>query len=217
MLRGAPSRLIMPPAIRVLKVGGSLLDFEFLPQRFLAWLDQQPLAANVLVVGGGKFADVARTWDARLKLGDELAHHVCLELMRATARLLSGRLSQHLESPIPVLSFAEVMRLRTSSDVFATADRALKILDAGRFMLEEEAQHDGVVLPKDWRATSDSIAARVAALLGADELVLLKSATAKPGATLLELAAAGYVDSFFPLVGFPAERTRFVNLRDFAG
>jgi dihydroneopterin aldolase len=53
-------------------------------------------------------------------------------------------------------------------------------------------------LPRNWDVTSDSLAAWLAARLGA-RLLLVKRMRPAPGATLHELAQAGLVDRAFPL------------------
>ena len=68
---------------------------------------------------------------------------------------------------------------------------------------------------QSWDVTSDSIAARIADLLGSDELVLLKSSLPEPQvATLDEAAAAGFVDRCFPCYAAKLPLVRLVNLRD---
>ncbi len=62
--------------------------------------------------------------------------------------------------------------------------------------------------------TSDSIAARLAHALRADELVLLKSRLPQPPCTAATAALAGYVDDYFPQAISVACRVRYVNFRD---
>ena len=74
---------------------------------------------------------------------------------------------------------------------------------------------DGTPLPERWNVTSDSIAARVARALNADELVLLKS-VAWPDGDIAEAARRGIVDEHLPreLRLAPNLQVRVVNLRD---
>ena len=62
------------------------------------------------------------------------------------------------------------------------------------------------LLPEDWRTTTDSIAAYLAAIIKADELVLLKSCEIPESMSSVELAESGIVDQAFPdLAGVLAE------------
>jgi aspartokinase-like uncharacterized kinase len=69
-------------------------------------------------------------------------------------------------------------------------------------------------LPPSWDVTSDSIAARVAHLLRARELVLLKSAPLPPRVDRDEAARLGLVDPAFPEISSRLARVFYVNLRE---
>lgn len=71
---------------------------------------------------------------------------------------------------------------------------AAAVLDADAFAAADPA------LPRSWAVTTDSIAARAAAVTGASRLVLLKSVDIPPGRPWAEAAARGWVDRHFPLV-----------------
>ena len=59
--------------IRVVKVGGSLLDLPQLPQKLRMWLAAQSPAHNVLVVGGGPLVEQVRTWHAETGIDESMA------------------------------------------------------------------------------------------------------------------------------------------------
>ena len=192
-------------ASRVVKLGGSLLDVPDLALRLRDWLARQAPRATVLIAGGGRMADVVRDADRQHRLGETVSHWLCIRVMTLQAELLSALLP-------------EAAVCRSLADWRSTAP-GLAILDPWIFLREEEPHLAGQTLPASWDVTSDSIAARFAAAIGAAELVLLKSAlpqstlpqsTSTPGAA----AAAGYVDRFFPRLAEAAPAIRCVNLRD---
>ena len=194
---------------RVVKLGGSLLDVRGLGQRLRDWLARQEPRATVLIAGGGRMADVVRDADRQHRLGETVSHWLCIRVMTLQAEMLSALLP-------------EAAVCRSLADWRSTAP-GLAILDPWTFLREEEPQLAGQTLPASWDVTSDSIAARFAAAIGAAELVLLKSAL--PQSALLKstlpqststsaAAAAGYVDRFFPRLAEAAPTIRCVNLRD---
>jgi 5-(aminomethyl)-3-furanmethanol phosphate kinase len=188
--------------IRIVKVGGSLLDWPRLPAALRAWLADQPPAANVLICGGGKLVDRVRLADRMFNLGNEAAHRLAINCMASNAWLLAdflGRLKI-------VTEYNELLtRLQRRRA------RQVLVFDTRRLLGEREATLNARTLPHNWTVTSDSIAAWLAELLEAEELVLLKSADRPPG-DLRDLAAAGYVDAFFPQAADRIGAVRFVNL-----
>jgi aspartokinase-like uncharacterized kinase len=184
--------------VRVVKVGGSLFDYGDLVAALRAWLAEQSPAVNVLLAGGGPWAESVREADARWGLGEETSHWLCIEAMRVTARLLVALLP---ESPL-VTTLAE---LRDS--LARQASAASFVFCPSDFLRRDESAVPGVPLPANWSVTSDSIAARLAQALGACELVLLKSAD--PPAE----GCTGYVDAWFATASRGVTAVRIVNLR----
>jgi aspartokinase-like uncharacterized kinase len=189
--------------VRVVKVGGSLFQWAGLRESLIGWLAAQSPAANVLVAGGGQLADVIREADARFALGQEASHWLCVEVLGVTARLLSkvlrqSRLAVTLEEARQLVSLA-------------APDQPIVFCPV-RFLREVEFQLDAHPLPHTWDATSDSIAARVAVALRAEELVLLKSAEPPEN----KETSGDYVDACFPQAAKGLSQVRFVNLRQFA-
>jgi hypothetical protein len=74
----------------------------------------------------------------------------------------------------------------------------VRVLDCYAFAREDEARPGA--LPHTWGVTTDSIAARAAAVFGAERLILLKSRDVPPGTPWEEVAANGWVDAHFPHV-----------------
>ncbi len=189
------------PRLQVIKVGGSLLDWPELPRRLGAWLIENPAQQQLLIAGGGEFTDVIRKADSVHGLGEEVSHMLCLEALSVTARLL-GQL----------LRLRVVEELQPDKETyFGVAQIRACVFNPLRFLTHNEAGLSGTRLPRTWQATTDSVAARVAVCLGADELVLLKSASPTTS-VLVDLAGAGYVDDHLP-VAAQGLAVRLVNLR----
>ena len=189
--------------LRVVKVGGSLLDWPQLHTALKHWLTEQSPGTNVLLCGGGKLVDRVRQLDRMFHLRPEEAEALAINCMASNAGLLAsllGRLNVVTHySDLQV----KIKRRRTSQ---------LLIFDCRQLLGERKATLDAPPLPHDWSVTSDSIAAWLAELLSADELVLLKSVDPPPG-SFQDLAAAGYLDVYFPHAAKRLEAVRFVNLR----
>jgi aspartokinase-like uncharacterized kinase len=187
---------LMP--VRVVKLGGSLLDMPDLASRLRAWNAAQSPCDTVLVVGGGKLADTIRQAQIQHGFSDSVAHWLCVRTMAIQGEML--------------LAILPEARLLTGIAAVGRGASRLWILDAWHFMREDDRHHTSAPLPESWDVTSDSIAARAAELCGADELVLLKSAPADER-SLIELAESEYVDRFFPEAARSLNRVRFVDLR----
>ncbi|MCC7086322.1 MAG: hypothetical protein IT427_15065 [Pirellulales bacterium] len=192
--------------MRVLKLGGSLLDWPPLVVALRRWLALQAPAMNVLVVGGGELAEAIRRLDAVHRLPPRDAHWLAAATMQITARLFARLLAESRG----IWPYADIAAQRRE-------ETGVLIFDSWQFLREVEPTLPGERLPESWDATSDSIAARVAAALHADEFVLLKSALPPAACAALdgrELAAAGYVDAAFPRIAAGLSCVRCVNLRD---
>ena len=193
-------------SVRVIKVGGSLFDFPDLVPAIHRFLDRQSPSANVLIAGGGPWADAVRQVYQWQDLNETAAHWLCVSAMSLTARLLA-HLANDCELPA---SWSDVQSWAGRSDHRPD----VRILDVQTFLARNEADLPGRILPREWSATSDSIAARVAHCPGGAELVLLKSASLTPGTPVMKASETGYVDRFFPHAVEGLPRVRCVNLRD---
>ncbi len=192
---------------RVIKLGGSLLDFESLVPALRTWLAAQVPMLSVMIVGGGRLADAIRAAFATHALDEEAAHWLCIRLLGVTAELAARLLP-------------EAVLVKQFDDLLVPQDGAsLAVFEPEQFLREEESLLERFCtrgigpLPHCWDVTSDSIAARLAVLLRADELVLLKSGMPADLTTLQEAADAGYVDRHFPAAAAGLTRVRCVNLR----
>ena len=195
----------MSEALRIVKVGGSLFDLPDLPQRLHKWLQTQTGGINVLLAGCGAMGNCVRELDARFQLREHISHGMCVDLLAATTRLLAGLL--------PATSVLEDWE-RLAKRTLPLGASSVVIFNPVRFLHQEEAKLAGEPLPTGWDVTTDSIAARLAEVTRADDLVLLKSSLPRDFSRLDELSDAEYVDRYFPWAVRPLAEVRFVNLRD---
>ncbi len=183
------------PTPRVLKLGGSLLLLPNWPERLTAWIESHPATLNLLLVGGGQIVDAVRELDRQHNLPAPFSHWLCIDLLSATARIAS-----QLLPTFPLITAADelqrIVRDRFSSETVA-GDRgsrpslrasATYIVDVRCFYQPPAvgetggAKHSESIatdcpLPESWETTSDSLAAWLANVVQAEELVLFKSIT----------------------------------------
>jgi aspartokinase-like uncharacterized kinase len=193
--------------LRVVKVGGSLFDRPRLAGDLRRWLHQEPAAVNLLVTGGGDLADGIRRWDERFQLGEEQSHWLCLEVLSISAQVL-----HHILPEVPLLTDVAAIQTRAARPCAESASPCAAIVDLQSLLREIEPNLPPEPLPHRWTVTTDSLAARLAEIVHADELVLLKSAAA-PAGDWHALAAAGYVDGYFPTIAPRLPAIRCTTLR----
>jgi aspartokinase-like uncharacterized kinase len=175
----------------VAKVGGSLFDLPDLRERLAVWLREQNGRRLLLVPGGGAGADVIRTLDRTHQLDRQQAHWLAIRVLSVNAGFLADLLA------VPVVSTA--------------SDDAVAVLDAHPFCKSDVGRPGA--LEQSWRVTSDAIAARAAAIFGA-ELALLKSVDLPKALNWPQAATLGIVDEVFPaIVAAAGLRVRWVNMR----
>jgi 5-(aminomethyl)-3-furanmethanol phosphate kinase len=181
----------------VVKVGGSLYELPDLRERLRGFLDA--VDGNILLIpGGAATADAIRTLDRVHHLGEEQSHWLAIQTLSINARFLQTLLR-------------EARLLQWASD--AHAESRLRILDALPFFEEDERAPEH--LPHRWDVTSDSLAVRAAVLVGARDLMLLKSIDWH-SSDWTAAAENGIVDRYFPQALQQAPTTlqvRVVNLR----
>lgn len=182
----------------VAKVGGSLYDWPGLKEGLRTWLDEHSRDPVLLVPGGGATADAIRDFDRTHHLGDEAAHWLAIRSLSLNAHFL------HTLVP----------KAKVVADLDEGPGQArVQILDAYPFFRNDEAT--SAPLPHRWDVTSDSLAVRVAARVGAIELILLKS-IAWEGNDWDTAARKGIVDPFFAQAlrkYAPGLKVTVVNLR----
>jgi aspartokinase-like uncharacterized kinase len=183
----------------VVKVGGSLYDVPDLGPRLLRWLQTLPTSHIVLVPGGGATADVIRDLDRCHKLGEVRSHWLALRALGLNARFLKTLLPR-----------SAVVSDWTRCPTHWEANR-LPILDCFKFVRADEGNSGH--LPHTWAVTSDSVAARLAVVMGAAKLILLKSVSAPAGWDSNVAGLEGIVDVHLATVAASLSQVTLVNLR----
>jgi aspartokinase-like uncharacterized kinase len=183
----------------VVKLGGSLFDWPELGERLRLWLQSGGRRQILLVPGGGPTADVIRDFDRRHGLGEERAHWLALRALALNAHFLQALLPR-----------AEVVPSLPES-VACWRRGVLPVLDAEAFCRTDEGRPG--CLAHAWSVTSDSVAARVARVAGAGELVLLKSTDLPAGLGWRQAGQLGLVDPTFAEVVGDGLEVECLNLR----
>lgn len=185
----------MSHSLHIIKVGGSLLNFELLPGRLEQLLDDSDQDCQLIVVGGGVTADVVRHWDTLHHVGEEPCHWLALRAMQFNAHLLQSIFPNAIlvDSPLQ-LQFGKV-----------------HLLDPIAWLVKEEKQ--GITIDHVWELTSDSVAAHIATQCEAAKLTLCKSTLPDYDCGLSCLAGLGIVDEKFPEVAANLPQIELVNLR----
>jgi aspartokinase-like uncharacterized kinase len=160
----------------VVKLGGSLARSPDLPSWLRALAGRPGL---VLVPGGGPFADQVRAAQAHWGFPDAAAHEMALLAMEQYGRMLCA-----LQSGLrPAASAAELRDASPATPVW---------MPTRMVMADPEMEHC-------WDVTSDSLAAWLCRRLGAEGLLLVKSApAARLAGDRQSLSAQGIVDLAFP-------------------
>lgn len=161
----------MKLSLRVVKIGGSLLEWPELARRFKAWHGRQPPGLTFLVVGGGNSVNQLRRQQPAWGIDDDQAHWLALRLMQYHAVMLGVVLGLRP----PITSWAQIAeRLDDGVSHETTTDQGLALVDMYSLL---QSCPDGV--PATWGITSDSLAAWFAMKISCDSLFLLKSALPK--------------------------------------
>lgn len=161
--------------MRVVKLGGSLADWDGLPH-CLASL----IALGVAIVpGGGPFAERVRVAQQRWHFDAPTAHAMAIQAMNQYGRMLNG-LEPRLQ---PGTSIEELKSIGVSQRTSVWLPRP------------EDLVRDDI--PASWDITSDSLAAWLATQMLATDLILLKSAAVCGPASIVNLTVSGVIDRGF--------------------
>lgn len=200
----SPPSTILNPQLTVAKVGGSLYNWPELGPQLRQWLSAYRSKTIVLIPGGGATADVIRTLDRCHNLGEERAHWLALRSLSLNAHFLADLLP-------------EACVIEDLNNLSIQAGRVW-ILAPHTFAREDERRNPAEeCLVHHWDSTSDSLAARVARVLGAGQLILLKSTSISNNSDWTEAAQNGLVDRHFAHHLPPGLQALTINLRDRSG
>lgn len=185
---------------RVIKVGGSCLSSPELPQRLAQLLRSNSDSQNLLIVGGGMCIDAMRDLDQRFELDQTRMHWRCVTLLRSSFEVLC----ELVPSLHPIATPSQFQTLLTTPPV---AENHLIAVDTFYHPLSSDHSR----LPVGWETTTDSIAAYLAKLSGAEELLLLKSCNMET-ANIQQLADVGFLDAAFPGAAPANINLKIINL-----
>lgn len=164
----------------VVKLGGSLVKSGTI-RSWLTALTSVGRGRCTLVCGGGVFADIVRSEQQRHGFSDRPAHRMALLAMEQYAIMLAD-----LEPRI--VPCAQIGEIRN-----ALGQNLLPVWLPSEMALTDQS------IAESWDVTSDSLAAWLARRLGAERLILIKSAVVPREAVSPQaLAADGIVDAAFP-------------------
>ena len=181
-------------SVQVIKLGGSLSGSPDL----LAWLETLTSYGAtagdddrlVIVPGGGPFADTVRESQKATGFSDACAHNMAVLAMEQYGHMLISLAASLARPLVPAASLEDICEMAGQEKIPVWMPSVM-VGAAGD-------------IPKNWDVTSDSLAAWLAGQLGADGLLLVKSADPEdhpngPGkeVPLSTLQAAGLIDPAF--------------------
>ena len=174
--------------IRVVKIGGSLLDLPDLSTRLSSWLNRQVPMPTVWIVGGGIAVDALRENICESLADQESMHWAAINIMSSNVKSV-----WQFQFPDWILvNELEVLKRALLETSRKQSPQASNILFDCSHWLQSNSY-----LPRTWDVTSDSIAVALAGAIKACEVVLLKSVEVDQGKTIASLVDSGIVDAYF--------------------
>ena len=165
----------------IVKLGGSLSQSDALIN-CLNSVEQKinyKGRAVVIVPGGGAFAEQVRLAQQRWQFDDKTAHRMAILAMQQMALLIKG-----LKDDFSIA--------RSIADIPKQLHRQKIVI-----WLPDIVELDNAGIQASWDITSDSLAAWLAKVLSAKELILVKSAMIDASLSIQQLAEQNIVDKGF--------------------
>lgn len=194
---------------RIIKIGGSLLLRQNLATSINQWLDTQPAKETMVIIGGGRLIDAIRELDQKHTMAAERIHWMCVDLLAATASFAADVFGW----PLITTEQQWNAMIDPEHDANKAQLSGLPTVITPTVFYNQRANLADIQIPNDWRTTTDSIAALLAHLVDADELVLLKSCPIEQTMLSTELAQTGIVDESFPELSRNLKSVRIEQLR----
>lgn len=163
----------------IIKLGGSLSYSDALVNSLNVVESDYQGRAAVIVPGGGAFADQVRLAQQHWQFDDTTAHHMAILAMQQMALMFKG-LKPGFAMAHAVLAIQG--QLNRHGTVIWSPDIA---------------ELDNAGVSASWDITSDSLAAWLAKVLSATELILVKSVAIDASLSLQQLAEQHIVDKAF--------------------
>jgi aspartokinase-like uncharacterized kinase len=181
----------------VVKLGGSLAESDALIKCLNSVEQNYQRGEVVIVPGGGAFADQVRLAQQHWQLDDQTAHRMAILAMQQMALLFKG-----LKSHFAIAGSLTDIHIQLNQQ---------KIV----IWSPDITELDNAGIQATWDITSDSLAAWLAEILSAEELILVKSAIIDPVLSLQELAEKNIVDiAFCDFVARSSFKINIVNSID---
>lgn len=179
----------------VLKLGGSLLHQADWCARLLNLVGELGRHQYFLIVGGGDAIEAMRTLDRTHSLDEIAMHWRCVEMLRHTTDV-AWEILQRSNLNIPLTRINEADSFESVS-TSASRRFELYLVDSTAFYSESKdgLNSKNVLTPKaGWRTTTDAIAIYCAALIAADQCILLKSCEVPDDLTIAAAVRQGILD-----------------------
>ena len=186
----------------VVKLGGSLFQSDGLIKSLNSLEKNYADKSVVIVPGGGAFADQVRLAQHRWQFDDNTAHRMAILAMQQMALLING-----LKGDFSIAgSVTDIKKQSVRAEDF------LPVL----IWSPDIVELDKAGIKPSWENTSDSLAAWLAKMVSAKELILVKSAMIDASLSMEQLAEQNIVDKgFCDFVRHASFKVRVINQQDF--